>query len=91
MIHNYLLLASPSIIILLSNLNILLLNGKNKVLPVITAYEFYLIMTVLVRISIAMEKHYDHSNFYKGHHLIGVGLQFRGLFHYLYSRKHGST
>lgn len=61
MIHNYLLLASPSIIILLSNLNILLLNGKNKVLPVITAYEFYLIMTVLVRISIAMVTHWPKA------------------------------
>jgi hypothetical protein len=30
---------------------------------------------VLVRVSIAVERHHDQRNFYKGQHLIGAGLQ----------------
>jgi hypothetical protein len=32
-------------------------------------------MVVLVRVSIAVKRHYDQGNFYKGQHLIGAGLQ----------------
>ena len=32
---------------------------------------------VLVRVSIAVERHHNQRNFYKGQHLIGAGLQFQ--------------
>ena len=34
---------------------------------------------VLVRVSIAMKRHHDQGNSYKEKHLIGAGLQYRGL------------
>ena len=37
---------------------------------------------ILVRVSIAVKRHHDHGNSYKRKHLIGAGLQFRGLVHY---------
>jgi hypothetical protein len=46
---------------------------------------------ILVRISIAMKRHHDHGNSYKGNHLIGAGLQFRASVHYHHVGKHGST
>ena len=36
-----------------------------------------------------MKRHHDHSNSYKGKHLIGAGLQGRGLVHYHHEEKHG--
>jgi len=42
----------------------------------------------LVRFSVAMKRHHNHSNSYKGKHLIGAGLQFRGLVCYCHGRKH---
>ena len=44
---------------------------------------------VLVRISTTVKRHYEHGNFYKENHLIGTGLQFRGLLHYCHGGKHG--
>ena len=41
-------------------------------------------LTILVRVSIAVMRHPDHSNFYEGKYLIGAGLQFRVLVHYHY-------
>jgi hypothetical protein len=35
-------------------------------------------------------RHHDHRNSYKGKHLIGAGLHFRGSVHYHQSGKHGS-
>jgi hypothetical protein len=32
-------------------------------------------LSVLVRVSVAVKRHRDHSNSYKGKHLIGTGLQ----------------
>jgi hypothetical protein len=37
---------------------------------------------VYLRVSVAMHRYHDHGNSYKGMHLIGAGLQFRGLVHY---------
>ena len=37
-----------------------------------------------------MKRHHDQGNSYKGKHLIGAGLQFRGSVHYHHGRKHGS-
>ena len=48
------------------------------------------VSSVLVRVSTAMKKHFDHSNSYKKKHLIGTGLEFRGVVHYTHGRKHGS-
>ena len=39
---------------------------------------------------IAVKRHHDHGNSYKGKHLIGAGLQVRGSVHYYHGRKHGS-
>jgi hypothetical protein len=39
--------------------------------------------------SIAAKRH--HGNSYKGKHLIGAGLQFRGLVYYHHGRKHGGV
>ena len=39
--------------------------------------------------SVAVKGHSDHDNSYKGKHLIGSGLQFKGLVHYCHGRKHG--
>ena len=33
------------------------------------------VLYVLVRVSIAMKRHHDHDNSYKGRHLIGTSLQ----------------
>jgi hypothetical protein len=41
---------------------------------------------VVVWVSIPVKRHHDHS--YKGKHLIGVGLPFRGLVHYRHGGKH---
>ena len=40
---------------------------------------------------IAVKRHHDHDNSYKGKHLIGAGLQFRGLVYYHHGRKHGGV
>ena len=34
-------------------------------------------VTVLVRVSIAVKRHHDQGNSYKGQHLIGAGLHFQ--------------
>jgi hypothetical protein len=44
-------------------------------------------ISVLVRVSIALKRHHDHGNSYKGKHLIGAGLRFRGLVHYHHGEK----
>ena len=38
---------------------------------------------------IAVKRHCDHSNSYNEKHLIGVGLQFRGLVNYRHGEKNG--
>jgi hypothetical protein len=42
-----------------------------------------------LRVTIAGKRHHDHGNSSKGKHLIGSGLQFRGLVHYCLGREHG--
>jgi hypothetical protein len=37
-----------------------------------------------------VKRHHDQSNSYKEKHLIGAGIQFRGLVHYHHGGKHGS-
>jgi hypothetical protein len=37
-----------------------------------------------------VNRYYDHSNSYKGTHLIGAVLRFRALLHYHHGRKYGS-
>jgi hypothetical protein len=44
-----------------------------------------------LRVSIALKRHHDHSNSYRGKHLIGAGLQFRDVVHYHHGQKHGGT
>lgn len=34
---------------------------------------------VFVRVAVTVKRHHAHSDSYKGKHLIGNGLQFRGL------------
>jgi hypothetical protein len=36
-----------------------------------------------------VKKHHGYSNSYKGKHLTGTGLHFRGLVHYHHEEKHG--
>ena len=38
-----------------------------------------------------MKGHHDRVNSYKGKHLTGVGLQFRGFVRYCHGEKHGDT
>jgi hypothetical protein len=38
-----------------------------------------------------MKRHHDHSNSYKGKHLIGADLQLRSSVHYHHGGKCGST
>ena len=45
--------------------------------PFASTLEF-LKVAVLVKLSIAGKRHYDHDKSYKGKYLIGAGLQFRG-------------
>ena len=42
--------------------------------------------------SIVVKRHHDHSNSYKGKHLVGAGLQLRPLVHYHHGwkRTHGA-
>lgn len=47
-------------------------------------------LNVLVRVSIAVRKHHDLNNSYKGQHLTGVAYSFRGLVYYRPSGKHCS-
>ena len=46
---------------------------------------------VLVRVSIAVNRHHDQGNSYKEQHLIGAAYTFRGSVHYHHGRKHGSV
>ena len=39
---------------------------------------------------ISVKRHHDHGNSYKGKHLTGAGLEFRGLVHDHHVRKHNS-
>jgi hypothetical protein len=39
--------------------------------------------------SIAVKKHHDHSDSYKGKYLMGISLHFRGLDSYHHNEKHG--
>lgn len=50
-----------------------------------------IVRAVLVRVSMAVKRHHDHSNSYRGKHLIGTGLKFRGLAHCHQGGKHGDT
>jgi hypothetical protein len=62
--------------------------NKNTVWS-ITAIPQYLILTsVLVRVSIAVKRHYGQGNSFRGLHLNGAGLQFKGSVHYHHGRKH---
>ena len=46
---------------------------------------------VLIRVSIAVQRHHDHSSSYKGKHLIVVAcFQFRGSVYYHYDGEQGS-
>ena len=44
---------------------------------------------VLFGVLFPSKKHHDQSNSYKGKHLVGAGLQFRGSVHYYHGGKHG--
>jgi len=44
---------------------------------------------VLVRISIAVKRHYNHNNSYKGKPLTDAGLHFRGLVQTSHIGRHG--
>ena len=43
-----------------------------------------------LRVSVAVKRHHEHSNFYKGKNLIEAGVQFRDLIHYHCGGKHGA-
>ena len=43
-----------------------------------------------IRVSIAVKRHYGHNSSYRGKHLIGAALEFRGLFHDHHGEKHDS-
>ena len=40
----------------------------------------WVLLVVLVRVSIAMKRHHDQGNSYKGQHLIGAGFQFQRFY-----------
>ena len=45
---------------------------------------------VLVRVSITVKRHHDHSsNSYKGNIYLGMAYMSRGLLHYFHDSKHG--
>jgi hypothetical protein len=48
-------------------------------------------VNALVRVSIAVKRHSDHSNSYKGKHLTGAGSQLRDLVHCHRGRKRDGT
>ena len=48
-------------------------------------------MARLNQSSIAVNRHHDHGNFYKGKHLIGAGLQVQSIVNYHHGRKRGSS
>ena len=48
------------------------------------------LLRVSFKVFAAMKRHHDHGNSYERKHLVGAGLQFRGLVHYLHGVKHGS-
>jgi hypothetical protein len=49
-----------------------------------------IILVVLVRVSVVVKRHHDHSNLYKGNHLIGDGIQFQRFSPLFHDEKHGS-
>ena len=50
--------------------------------------QFMVPTSILFRVSIAINRHHNHGNSYKGNYLVGVAyLKFRGLVHY----HHGGT
>jgi hypothetical protein len=40
-------------------------------------------------VSVAVKRYHDHNNSYIGKHLVGAGLEFRGLVHFHHGCKHG--
>lgn len=54
----------------------------HMLLEVIILFIILIVYIVLVRDSTAVKRHRDYSNSYKGKHLFGAVLQFRGLIHY---------
>ena len=62
-----------------------ILNGYNflhSYLGYIVPLYFVPLIDVIVRVSIAVKRHHDHNNSYKGKPLIGVAYSFRGSVHY---------
>ena len=54
-------------------------------------YEISFCRYVLVRVSIAVKRHCDHSNSYKGKHLTeGTAYSFSGVVHYHHVRENGT-
>jgi hypothetical protein len=45
--------------------------------------------SALVKVSVAVKRHHDHGNSYKGKHRMGMAYSFRGLVHYCYGGKYG--
>ena len=43
------------------------------------------------RVCIAVKRSHDHGNSYKGKHVIGASLEFRGLVYYHHGWKHGGA
>jgi hypothetical protein len=48
-----------------------------KSIPITSVPQYLVATSVLVRVSIAVERHHNHGNSYKGIHLIEAGLQFQ--------------
>ena len=46
--------------------------------------------TLRRRVYIAVKRHHDHGNSYKGNHLIGAGLQFQRLETWWCAGRHGA-
>jgi hypothetical protein len=50
--------------------------------------DYFLLIGVCLReVSIAVKRHHDLSSSYRRKHLIGAGLQFKGLVRYHHDRK----
>jgi hypothetical protein len=50
---------------------------------------FCFLLPSCFRVFLAVKRHHDQGNSYKGQHFIGAGFQFRGSVHYHRGGKHG--
>jgi hypothetical protein len=53
--------------------------NKNMVKPITAIPQSLVPTSILIMVSIAVKRHHDQGNSYKGQYLVGVGLQVQSI------------